>query len=124
MDSATDEMHVPKTMMKTTYTLAALMLTALVGTAAHADQAAQMARGKELFITASVPACAVCHTLKDAGTEGAIGPVLDELQPDAARVARALKDGIGAMPSFKATMSEADIAAVALYVSKASGGAK
>ncbi|MEG2050297.1 MAG: cytochrome c, partial [Comamonas sp.] len=28
--------------------------------------------------------------------------------------------GIGAMPSFKATMSEADIAAVSLYVSKAS----
>jgi sulfite dehydrogenase len=39
-------------------------------------------------------------------------------------VARALKDGIGSMPSFKATMSEADIAAVALYVSKASGAAK
>jgi sulfite dehydrogenase len=96
----------------------------LAGTAAHADQAAQMARGKELFTTAAVPACAVCHTLKDAGAEGAIGPVLDELQPDAARVARALKDGIGSMPSFKATMSEADIAAVALYVSKASGGAK
>ena len=33
-------------------------------------------------------------------------------------------DGNGSMPSFKATMSEADIAAVALYVSKASGGAK
>ena len=110
-------------MMKKTCTLAALMMTALLGSA-HADQAAQMARGKELFITGAVPACAVCHTLKDAGTEGAIGPVLDELQPDAARVARALKDGIGAMPSFKATMSEADIAAVSLYVSKASGGAK
>lgn len=110
-------------MMKKTCTLAALMLTALAGTV-HADEAAQMARGKELFTTAAVPACAVCHTLKDAGTEGAIGPVLDELRPDAARVARALKDGIGAMPSFKATMSEADIAAVALYVSKASGGAK
>ena len=111
-------------MMKTNHTLAALLLTALAGTAAHADQAAQMARGKELFTTAAVPACAVCHTLKDAGTEGAIGPVLDELQPDAARVARALKDGIGSMPSFKATMSEAEIAAVALYVSKASGAAK
>ena len=110
-------------MMKKTCTLAALMMTALLGSV-HADQAAQMARGKELFITGAVPACAVCHTLKDAGTEGAIGPVLDELQPDAARVARALKDGIGAMPSFKATMSEADIAAVSLYVSKASGGAK
>ena len=59
MHSAPDELHFPKTMMKTTYTLAALMLTAFVGTAAHADQAAQMARGKALFITPSVPACAV-----------------------------------------------------------------
>ena len=110
-------------MMKTISTLAAVLLTAFVGTA-QANEAAQMARGKELFNTAAVPACAVCHTLQDAGAEGAIGPVLDELKPDAARVARALKDGIGTMPSFKATMSEADIAAVALYVSKASGGAK
>lgn len=46
--------------------------------------------------------------------------MLDELQPDAARVARALRDGIGAMPSFKATLSDADIAALSLYVSKAS----
>ncbi|MEX8192929.1 SorU family sulfite dehydrogenase c-type cytochrome subunit [Comamonas guangdongensis] len=106
-------------MMKTTHTLAALLLSVLAA-AAHADEAAQLARGKQLFTVAATPACAVCHTLKDAGTEGAIGPVLDELQPDAARVARALRDGIGSMPSFKATMSEADIAAVALYVSQAS----
>lgn len=104
--------------MKLTYTLAALLLTGITG-AAQANEATQLARGKALFTT-STPACALCHTLKDAGTEGAIGPVLDELQPDAARVARALKDGIGSMPSFKATMSEADIAAVALYVSQAS----
>jgi sulfite dehydrogenase len=90
-----------------------------LSTPTFADEAAQMALGKKLFATAT-PACALCHTLKDAGAEGAIGPVLDELQPDAARVARALRDGIGAMPSFKATLSEADIAALSLYVSKAS----
>ena len=87
---------------------------------AHAaDEAAQMALGKKLFTTAT-PACALCHTLKDAGAEGAVGPVLDELRPDAARVAKALCDGLGAMPSFKATLSEAEIAALALYVSSAS----
>ena len=101
--------------------LLALALPALAATAAHAGEAEQMALGKKLFATAT-PACAVCHTLKDAGAEGAIGPVLDELQPDAARVARALRDGIGTMPSFKATLSDADIDALALYVSKASRG--
>lgn len=87
--------------------------------ACAADEAAQMALGKKLFAT-TTPACALCHTLKDAGAEGAVGPVLDELKPDAARVAKALRDGLGAMPSFKATLSEEQIAALALYVAKAS----
>jgi cytochrome c6 len=42
---------------------------------------AAYAQGKVLFLSA-VPACAVCHTLKDANSEGAIGPVLDELKPE------------------------------------------
>jgi len=108
--------------MKNVLTFCTLAFSALAATTAHAaDDAAQMARGTNLFTTAT-PACAVCHTLKDAGAEGTIGPVLDELQPDAPRVARALRDGIGSMPSFKATMSDADIEALALYVSKASRG--
>lgn len=98
----------------------AFALTGLLAGAAHADEAVQMARGKQLFTSAATPACAVCHTLKDAGAEGAIGPVLDELKPDAARVARALRDGIGSMPPYKATLSAADIDALALYVSKVS----
>lgn len=99
-------------------TLSTLLLAA---GPALADDAAQMALGKKLFTTAT-PACAVCHTLKDAGAEGAIGPVLDELQPDADRVTRAMRNGIGSMPSFKGTLSDAEIAAVALYVSRASRG--
>ena len=84
-----------------------------------AEDAAKMALGKKLFTTVT-PACALCHTLKDAGSEGAIGPVFDDLQPDAARVSKALHDGLGAMPSFKDTLTEEQIAALALYVSKAS----
>lgn len=105
--------------MKHFHYLCVLALPALTAAAAHADEATQMARGRQLFTTAT-PACAACHTLKDAGTEGTIGPVLDELKPDAQRVARALRDGIGSMPSFKASLSDADISALALYVSKAS----
>ena len=103
---------------------ALLLVASLCGTAAHAaDEAAQMALGKKLFTTATPP-CAICHTLKDAGSEGAIGPVFDELQPDAARVSKALHDGLGAMPSFKETLTEEQIAALALYVSRASRGLK
>lgn len=102
--------------------LAASTLT--VPPADAADDAAQLALGKALFTANAVPPCALCHTLKDAGASGAVGPVLDELQPDAARVATALRNGIGAMPSYKAALKEEQIQALALYVSKASGGAQ
>ncbi len=97
---------------------------ALLGVQAHAaDAADQLALGKKLF-TQAVPACAVCHTLKDAGSEGAVGPVLDELKPDAARVVNALRNGLGNMPSYKDTLSEDQMQALARYVAKASGSAQ
>lgn len=102
-----------------------LLAAALVSLpASAAEDADKMALGKKLFTTGAVPACALCHTLKDAGSEGAVGPVLDDLKPGAARVNKALHDGLGAMPSFKATLSEAEIDALAYYVSTASGAEK
>lgn len=82
-----------------------------------------LAAGKALFLGGAQPACAICHTLKDAGSDGAIGPDLNELKPDAARVAKAVKNGIGQMPAFSA-LTEAEIEAVARYVAAASGGAR
>ena len=106
-------------------TLAGLFcLAALTSLPAWAqDDAAQLALGKKLFMQGAVPVCSVCHTLKDAGASGAIGPVLDELKPDAQRVAKALRNGIGQMPSYMVSLSEAQILALAHYVSKASGAA-
>lgn len=102
----------------------ALLTAVLAGAGSALAQPADAAyaQGKVLFLSA-VPACAVCHTLKDANTEGAIGPVLDELKPDAARVAQALRNGLGSMPSYRATLTDSQIEALARYVSKASGGA-
>lgn len=88
------------------------------------DHAAKMTLGKQLFTGGAVPACAICHTLKDAGAEGAIGPVLDELQPEAARVSKALRTGLGAMPSYAGKLTDAQIDALATYVSHASRGEK
>ncbi|PPE70629.1 c-type cytochrome [Caldimonas thermodepolymerans] len=96
-------------------------LAVILAASAHADE--KFALGKRLFLEGATPACAVCHALKDAGSEGAIGPELDEIRPDAARVARALRSGLGVMPSYAATLTEAQIDALAHYVSKASGGA-
>lgn len=97
------------------------VLTALpAGAQTDADQ---LALGKKLFMQGAVPACSACHTLKDAGANGAIGPVLDELKPDAQRIAKALRNGIGQMPSYAGSLSEAQILALAQYVSRASSAA-
>jgi mono/diheme cytochrome c family protein len=78
--------------------------------------------GKSLFLKA-VPACVICHTLNDAGSEGAVGPVLDEIKPSSERVAKVLRNGLGSMPSYGAKLTDIQIEALSRYVSKASGGA-
>lgn len=98
------------------------LLLPWAGTSWAAD-AAELARGKELF-TRLQPACAACHTLQAAGAEGQVGPVLDELKPDADRVLRALRTGIGAMPSYAERLSDKDMQAVARFVAHATGAAK
>jgi len=104
--------------------LLGLLLYVLLGwmslTHAQSNDSAYF-EGKSLFLK-TVPACSICHTLNDAQSEGAIGPVLDEIKPSAERVAKALRNGIGNMPSFGAKLSDGQVEALARYVSKASGG--
>ncbi len=73
--------------------------------------------GKEIFTTN----CGGCHTLSDAGTSGTVGPNLDDAQPDQALVVERVTNGQGAMPPFKGTLSDQQIADVAAYVSSAAG---
>jgi len=102
-------------------TLAAVLLALTVSSSWAAD-AGELARGKELFGKIQ-PSCAVCHTLQAAGAEGQVGPVLDELKPNAERVLRALRAGIGAMPSYADKLSDKDMRALAHFVAQASGAA-
>lgn len=76
-----------------------------------------LAEGRQLFINgvAPAPTCGLCHTLKDAGSTGQIGPNLDELKPDTARVAAVIRSGMGPMPAFTA-LTDAQVAALARYV--------
>ena len=95
--------------------------------AAQAPAAADtetLALGRRLFMADVQPSCTVCHALKDAGSTAEVGPPLDELKPDAARVARALRNGIGVMPSFREKLSEAQIEALSRYVAHAAGAAR
>jgi len=61
--------------------------------------------------------------LKHAEATGEIGPDLDELQPDAARVAKAIRGGLGQMPPFPQLNPE-QVNTLSEYVARASQGGK
>ncbi len=77
-----------------------------------------LAAGKQVFASAG---CGGCHTLKDAGTSGTVGPNLDQLKPSQARVVTQVTNGGTIMPSFKGKLTAAQIQAVATYVSSVAG---
>ena len=78
---------------------------------------ASLAAGKQVFTSN----CSSCHTLKDAGALGNVGPNLDQLKPQLAVVKKQVIHGGGAMPAFKGTLSDKQIDAVAQYVSSVAG---
>jgi mono/diheme cytochrome c family protein len=63
--------------------------------------------------------CGGCHTLKAAGTEGQVGPNLDELKPTAEQVKMAIEQGPSVMPDHLLKGAQAD--AVAKYVAEHAG---
>jgi len=71
------------------------------------------AAGKAVFTSAG---CTTCHTLKDAGSHGTIGPNLDQLKPPEARIVTQVENGGGPMPAFKGQLSAKQIQDVAAYV--------
>jgi mono/diheme cytochrome c family protein len=98
----------------------ALVAVCALGTSALAADEAVLALGKKVFLELAQPQCALCHTLSDAGSTGAVGPILDELRPSADRVRAAVLNGIGPMPP-NAVLSKEQVEAVALYVSGVAG---
>jgi len=95
--------------------------------ASSQEVASALQGGKDLFVTN----CGACHTLAKAGTDGVIGPNLDELlaPPSASapnpstikpRVLSAINNGVGGrMP--KGVVSGAQADQVATFVSQVAG---
>ena len=91
------------------------------------EVASDLEGGKELFVTN----CGACHTLAKAGTDGVIGPDLDDLlappsssAPDPTtikpRVLSAINNGVGGrMPKGVLTGQQAD--EVATFVANVAG---
>jgi mono/diheme cytochrome c family protein len=87
------------------------------GGAEAGGESAAVAAGKTVF-TAN---CGTCHTLKEAGTSGTVGPNLDELEPDMPTVEKQVETGGGGMPAFKGQLSAEEITDVATFVSTVAG---
>ncbi len=78
--------------------------------------------GKKVFTSAG---CTGCHTLKDAGATGTIGPNLDNSKPTFELVVTRATLGKGVMPAFSKAkggqLEDQQIADVAQYVSSVAG---
>jgi cytochrome c6 len=90
--------------------------TSTAATTAGGGAGADVAAGKIAFTRT----CSGCHTLKDAGTNGQVGPDLDSLAPlSVDTVSHQIENGGGAMPPKLLTGKDA--ANVAAYVSSVAG---
>ena len=79
---------------------------------------ANAAAGAAVFRSAG---CGGCHTLAAAGAGGQIGPNLDKLRPSFAQTRAQVEQGGGSMPSFRTTLTAAQIRDVAAFVAAHAG---
>lgn len=98
-----------------------LALVSLLAMAQANAGDARLALGRQVFTEQAQPSCSLCHSLREAGASGVIGPDLDQLKPSVERVAAAVQGGVGVMPSFAASLSAEQIEAVAHYVAQVAG---
>jgi mono/diheme cytochrome c family protein len=62
--------------------------------------------------------CGSCHTFAPAGTNGTIGPNLDETEVTFERAVEQIRNGGGGMPAFADQLSEQEIEDVARYITE------
>jgi uncharacterized membrane protein len=79
---------------------------------------AALAAGRQVFLSAG---CRGCHTLRDAGAGGRVGPNLDAVRPSRALVIDRVTHGQGVMPAFTNKLSPQQIEQVADYVAARAG---
>lgn len=84
-----------------------------------AEPEGDAAAGEAVFAEAG---CGGCHALEAAGSSGAVGPNLDDSQPDYDLVVDRVTNGAGAMPAFADQLDETQIQNVAAYVVESTQG--
>jgi mono/diheme cytochrome c family protein len=65
--------------------------------------------------------CGGCHVLTAAGSEGQVGPNLDQTQLTEPEIAAVIANGRGAMPAFSGSLDQEEIDALAAYIAASAG---
>jgi predicted ferric reductase/mono/diheme cytochrome c family protein len=79
---------------------------------------AALAAGKAVYASAG---CGGCHVLAAAGSDGAVGPNLDDAKPDAGEVVDVVTNGKGVMPGYRGKLTAKQIEQLAAFVSASAG---
>jgi mono/diheme cytochrome c family protein len=96
----------------------AAYVAAVAGLGGTSKPASQLGNDGKAIFQAD---CSSCHTLAAAKATGTVGPNLDQLKPNEARVKRQVENGGSIMPAFKGKLTDAQIAAVAKFASSSAG---
>ena len=111
-------MKTPRSRLGVAATLAiALLLAVAVAAAVAAPRGgtatpAVLERGKILFVSV----CGSCHMLSAAGTKGKKGPNLGREASSHAEIVEKVRRGEDGMPSFRKSLTRAQIASIAAFV--------
>ena len=98
--------------VSTNFTSTATSSTAVAASLPVQSQSA----GYQLFNQKTQPSCGTCHTLAAAGSQGAIGPNLDQLAPSADQIRKAVAQGVGAMPGYSAQLTSTEIETLVRFI--------
>jgi mono/diheme cytochrome c family protein len=83
-------------------------------TATTGGETGDAANGEQVFVAAG---CGGCHSFSKAGSNGSVGPDLDDAAPSFDHVVTQVTNGGGTMPAFGDELSEQEIRDVAAFVS-------
>jgi len=86
----------------------------IYSTLAFADD--KMVLGLDVYNNKAM--CGTCHALQAAGSEGNIGPNLDQLKAQMDQIIYVVTNGIGVMPPWEGILTKEEIEAVSYYVFK------
>jgi mono/diheme cytochrome c family protein len=85
------------------------------GTTAGGGGGGGTSEGERVFAEAG---CGGCHTYEPAGSNGSVGPNLDDANVTVEQVVEQVTNGGGGMPAFKGDLTPEEIEAVARFVSE------